>query len=157
MERILALDYGDKTIGVAVSDELGLTAQGVTVIRRSSRDADMVALRGLVDRFGIERIVVGLPRNMDGSIGPKARLAQRFGESLTAALGLPVEFEDERLTTAAAERALLEADVSRAGRRRVVDRLAASLILQGYLERERRRNRPDRGDDRGGVKTRPGG
>ncbi len=133
----MGLDVGEKTIGVAVSDELGLTAQGVTVIRRVSKKADLKALSDLVAERAVEGLVIGMPRNMDGSMGPKAREAQRFGEWVGEALGLPVEYADERLTTVVAQRALLEADVSRAKRRRVIDQLAASIILQGHLDRHR--------------------
>ncbi|MHB0885898.1 MAG: Holliday junction resolvase RuvX [Bacillota bacterium] len=135
--RLMGLDVGEKTIGVAVSDELGLTAQGVTVIRRVSRKADLKALSDLVVERAVGGLVIGMPRNMDGSIGPKAREAQRFGEWVGEALSLPVEYADERLTTVVAQRALLEADVSRAKRRRVVDQLAAAIILQGHLDRHK--------------------
>ncbi len=135
--RLMGLDIGEKTIGVAVSDELGLTAQGVTVIRRSSKKADRRALSDLVAFYQAERLVLGLPRNMNGSLGPKAREVERFGDWAGEALGLPVDYVDERLTTVAAQRTLLEGDVSRAKRRRIVDQLAAALILQGYLDRRR--------------------
>jgi len=137
--RLLGLDVGEKTVGVAVSDELGLTAQGVTVIRRSSKEADLKALRELAAFYGAEGLVLGLPRNMNGSLGPKAREVERFGEWVGEALGLPVEYVDERLTTVAAQRTLLEGDTPRAKRRRVVDQVAAVLILQGYLDRQRNR------------------
>lgn len=133
----MGLDVGEKTIGVAVSDELGLTAQGVTVIRRVSKKADLKTLSDLVAERGVEGLVVGMPRNMDGSMGWKAEEAQRFGEWVGEALGLPVEYADERLTTVVAQRALLEADVSRAKRKRVVDQLAAAIILQGHLDRHK--------------------
>jgi putative Holliday junction resolvase len=135
--RILGLDVGEKTIGVAVSDELGLTAQGLTVIRRTSKVADRQALQGIVGTCGADGLVVGLPRNMDGSLGPKARQVQRFAGEVLKPLGLPIEYYDERLTTVSAQRTLLEGDVSRAKRRLVVDQLAAALILQGYLDRRR--------------------
>lgn len=135
--RILGLDVGEKTIGVAVSDELGFTAQGLTVIRRTSKAADREALRSIIGEYGPTGLVVGLPRNMDGSLGPKARQVQRFAGEVLEPLGLPIEFSDERLTTVSARRALLEGDVSRAKRRRVIDQLAAAFILQGYLDRRR--------------------
>lgn len=136
MARVLGLDVGTKTIGVAVSDEMGWTAQGVTTLARRGRDADLAALRRLAEEWGVERIVVGLPRNMDGSIGPAARSVLEFADAVKAALGLPVVTWDERLSTVAATRTLLEADVSRRRRKAVVDKLAAVFILQGYLDRQ---------------------
>lgn len=136
MGRTLGLDVGTKTIGVAVSDEMGWTAQGVCTLARRGRDADLTALRRLAEEWGAERIVVGLPRNMDGSIGPAARSVLEFADAVKAALGLPVVTWDERLSTVAATRTLLEADVSRRRRKAVVDKLAAVFILQGYLDRQ---------------------
>ncbi len=136
MVRILGLDVGTKTIGVAVSDEMGWTAQGVTTLARRGRDADLAALRRLAEEWGVERIVVGLPRNMDGSLGPAARSVLEFADAVKVALGLPVVTWDERLSTVAATRTLLEADVSRRRRKAVVDKLAAVFILQGYLDRQ---------------------
>ena len=133
--RIAALDVGEARIGVAVSDELGITAQGIGVIRRAGGQRDLEALQALLAPFAPERLVVGLPLNMNGSEGPQAAKVRTFAERAAAHLGLPLEFWDERLTTVAAERALLEADVSRRRRREVVDKVAASLILQGYLAR----------------------
>ena len=133
--RIAALDVGEARIGVAVSDELGITAQGIGVIRRVGGQRDLEALGALLAPFAPERLVVGLPLNLNGSEGPQAAKVRIFAERAAAYLGLPLEFWDERLTTVAAERALLEADVSRRRRREVVDKVAASLILQGYLAR----------------------
>ncbi|CEP67288.1 Resolvase, holliday junction-type, YqgF-like [Moorella glycerini] len=133
--RIMGLDVGSKTIGVAVSDPLGWTAQGVTTIRRKSKAADVDALKQLVARYGVEEVVVGLPRNMNGTFGPRAEEARAFAARLEAELGLPVHLYDERLTTVAADKILLEADLSRRRRRAVVDQVAASIILQGYLDR----------------------
>ncbi|MCG8401315.1 MAG: Holliday junction resolvase RuvX [Firmicutes bacterium] len=132
--RILGLDPGEKNIGVAVSDELGWTAQGLGSIRRGGTiENDLDKIKAMVQKYGVERIVVGLPRNMDGSIGDQARKALNLAEILADRLSLPVETWDERLSTVAAERLLIEADVSRKKRRRVVDKMAASIILQGYL------------------------
>jgi len=133
MNRIMALDVGTHTIGVAVSDELGWTAQGVTVIRRGSWEEDLSRLRALVAEYRPERIVVGYPRNMDGSCGPRARFSEEFATRLSADLDLPAVLWDERLTTREAQIPLLAADLSRAKRRRVVDKLAAVLLLQNYL------------------------
>jgi putative Holliday junction resolvase len=134
MDRLLGLDVGDKTIGIAVSDELGLTAQGVTVRSRQTLATDVAYLRGLVERYRAASIVVGLPKNMDGSIGPQARKTLAFIARLRQACQVPIIEWDERLTTQQAERVLLAADTSRRRRRQVRDQLAAQLILQTYLE-----------------------
>ena len=132
--RTLGLDVGTKTIGVAVSDALGLTAQTVTTVRRTRLKEDLAALAQLVREYEAQGFVVGLPLNMDGSEGPRAEATRRFVEALTQALGLPVELWDERLSTVAAQRTLLEADLSRAKRREVIDQMAAQFILQGWLD-----------------------
>ncbi len=137
MTRILGLDPGDRRIGVAVSDELGLVAQGVAVVERTTAEADAEAIAALVERYGASEVVVGLPRNMDGSLGTRAEASLALAADLERRLGVPVRTWDERLTTRAAERALLEGDTSRRRRRRVVDKVAAALILQGYLDRRR--------------------
>ncbi len=133
--RILALDVGDKTIGVAMSDELLFTAQGVEVIRRTSLEKDFIRLRQLIHEYQVEKVIVGLPKNMNGTIGPRGELVQQFAAQLTAAVPeIHVGFWDERLSTVAAERTLISADVSRAKRRKVIDKMAAVFILQGYLD-----------------------
>ena len=132
--RAMGLDVGTKTVGVALSDELGFTAQGLTTVRRTNLKADLAALESIAREHAVERVVVGLPLNMDGSEGPRALASRQFGAALEQALGLPVDFWDERLTTVAAERALLEADVSRQKRKQLIDKVAASLILQGWLD-----------------------
>jgi len=132
--RIMALDLGDRRIGVAVSDELGWTAQGVGVVERHRDGRELEEIERLVREREVSEIVVGLPRNMDGSIGPRGEICIAFAEMLRGRLQLPVHLWDERLTTVAAERTLLEADVSRKKRRQVVDKLAATLILQHYLD-----------------------
>lgn len=138
--RLLGLDVGDKTIGVAVSDPLGLTAQGVEVIRRRGRERDLERLAELAQTYGVETIVIGLPKNMDGSLGKQAEQVMAFATLVQERLDLPVVLWDERLTTIAAERALLEADLSRGRRREVIDKMAAVLILQGYMDRRRTQN-----------------
>lgn len=135
--RTLGLDFGTKTIGVAASDALGLTAQTVTTIRRTNLKTDLAALAGLVREYEAERFVIGLPLNMDGTEGPRAEATHRFVDALTQSLGLPVELWDERLSTVAAQRTLLEADLSRARRREVIDQMAAQFILQGWLDAHR--------------------
>lgn len=135
--RILGLDVGDKTIGVAISDELGWTAQGLEVIRRRKLEDDLLRLVEIIDAYKVEEIVVGLPKNMNGTIGPRAELTIAFTESLKEKVTAPIKLWDERLTTASAERTLIEADVSRKKRKLVVDKMAAMLILQGYLDMKR--------------------
>ncbi len=134
--RIMGLDVGEKTIGVAISDALGWTAQGVTVIRRSSRKQDLAALEKLVKEYEVGKIVLGLPRRTDGSYGPETDKMYQFGEELTRTLALAVEYWDERFSTVVANRILLEGDVSRAKRRKVIDKVAATVILQAYLDHQ---------------------
>jgi putative Holliday junction resolvase len=134
MKRILGLDVGDKTLGVAVSDELGWTAQGLTVRQRASLAADLAFLRELCATYEVATIVVGLPKNMNGSLGPQAQKTLAFIERVRQAYGVPVTAWDERLTSRAAERALLETNTSRRRRKAVRDRVAAQFILQSYLE-----------------------
>jgi putative Holliday junction resolvase len=133
--RVAALDVGDARIGVAVSDELGITAQGIGVVRRVGGRRDLEALAALLAPYAPERLVVGLPLNMNGTEGPQAGKVRAFAEQAAARLAVPLEFWDERWTTVAAERTLLEADVSRRRRRQLVDQVAATLILQGWLAR----------------------
>ncbi|QSQ13483.1 Holliday junction resolvase RuvX [Myxococcus landrumensis] len=135
--RTLGLDFGTKTIGVAVSDGLGLTAQGVTTIRRTSLKADLAALATLAREYEADRVVIGLPLNMDGSEGPRAEASRKFADTVAQSLGIQVELVDERLSTVAATRTLLEADVSRARRKEVIDQVAAQFILQGWLDARR--------------------
>lgn len=132
--RILGIDFGEKTIGVAVSDELGLTAQALKTIRRRGIWKDLEALGAVIEEYAVEQMVIGLPRNMDGTMGPSAEKALAFVDRLKV-FNLPVATEDERLTTVIAEKALIEGDVRRARRRQVINQMAAALILQGYLDR----------------------
>ena len=134
MTRILALDVGTKTIGVAVSDPLGLTAQGVTTVRRSDAAADLAAVQTIIDEYQVEEILIGLPLNMNGTAGPAVAMAKEFGELLAAKIALPIVYRDERLSTVAAERYLLEGDLSRQKRKKVIDKMAAVFVLQGYLD-----------------------
>lgn len=133
--RILALDVGDKTIGVAASDLLLCTAQGIEVIRRTSLTRDLERLQQLIDQYEVTTIVVGLPKNMNGTIGPRGELTQQFASELeTLFPGIVIKLWDERLSTVAAQKALIAADVSRAKRKQVIDKMAAVFILQGYLD-----------------------
>jgi putative Holliday junction resolvase len=136
--RTMGLDYGDKTIGVAVSDEMGWTAQGLEVIRRRREDDDFKRLKDIIQQYEIHDIVVGLPKNMNGTIGSRGEICIDFAEKLKQIFNLPVHLWDERLTTVSAQRTLLEADVSRKKRKQVVDKLAAGLILQGYIDSKSR-------------------
>ncbi len=133
-KRILALDLGSRRIGVAVSDPGRHLAQPLCVIQRRNRDSDLRAIGELVRKHQVGLLVVGLPRQADDSLTPAGQGMLRFARRLQRALGVPVETVDEWETTVEATRLLLEADVSRRGRRRVVDKLAASLILKRYLE-----------------------
>ncbi len=135
--RIMGLDIGDKTIGVAVSDEFGWTAQGVEVIYRKNLDEDINHLNKIIDQYAIEELVVGLPKNMNGTIGPRAEKTIELAEILKERIELPLSFWDERLTTVSAEKTLIEADISRKKRKKVIDKMAAMLILQGYLDAKR--------------------
>ncbi len=141
--RIMGLDVGDKRIGIAVSDPLGWTAQPHSVLTRKSPSQDFKRLAELCSIEQIERLVVGLPLNMNGTVGPRAQLVQEFAAQLSALTGLEVEYWDERLSTRSAERTLLAADVSRQKRREVIDKLAAVHILQGYLDNRSRSERFD--------------
>ena len=132
--RILGLDVGDKTIGIAVSDELFFTAQGVEVIRRTNLEKDFARLSALVTEYDVDTFVIGLPKNMDGSIGDRGLLVKKFADDLNAVIsGKKIIFWDERLSTVAAQKSLIAADVSRAKRKKVIDKMAAVFILQGYL------------------------
>ncbi|HSV08988.1 MAG TPA: Holliday junction resolvase RuvX, partial [Candidatus Binatus sp.] len=130
-----ALDVGEARIGIAVSDELGITAQGVGVVQRRGGRHDLEALAERLAPYQPERLVVGLPLNMNGTEGPQAEKVRAFATRVAEHLALPLEFSDERLTTVAAERTLLEADLSRRRRRDLIDQVAATLILQTYLDR----------------------
>lgn len=134
MMRIMGLDLGTKRIGVAVSDESRITAQPVGVINRVSAEKDLAGLTELIERFEVSVIVVGLPVNMNGTMGDKSQAAMRFRDRLAEKTGLQVDVWDERLSTAAVNRVLIDGDISRAKRKGVVDKLAASYILQGYLD-----------------------
>lgn len=134
--RILGLDTGSKRIGVAVSDELGFTAQALDTIQCKDIDSDIDRIRHLVKEYSVDEIVIGIPYNMNGTEGPQVQRVRDFMKLLSLRINVPLFEWDERLTSAAAERVLLEADMSRAKRRKVIDKLAAALILQGYLDRK---------------------
>ena len=133
--RIMALDVGSKRIGVALSDPLKITAQGLDTFHRKTLEEDVAGLWKLIDEHEVSKLVVGLPKNMDGSEGFKVEEVRQFIADLTAERQIETVRVDERLTTVSAERALLEADVSRAKRKKVIDKMAAVIILQSYLDR----------------------
>lgn len=133
MARFLGLDMGEKNIGVAVSDPLGRIAQGLEVIQKNGSDG-LDRIGELVRAYQVEKIVIGLPKNMNGSIGNRGRDVLAFAEQVAAEFRLPVETHDERLSTVEAERVLVSSDVSRKKRKKVVDKMAAAIILQGYLD-----------------------
>lgn len=136
--RIMGLDIGTRTIGIAISDELGITAQGLKTLRRKSAEEDLRAIAELVHEFQIEKIVFGLPKNMDGTLGKQAEFTLKWMKMVSDNIQVPVVAYDERLTTVGASKVLLEADLSRKKRKKVIDKLAAVLILQGYLDQSRR-------------------
>ena len=133
--RVLAVDPGSKRVGLAVSDPTGTIAQPLTTLPAEPVDTLASRLAGVAAERGAERIVVGLPRRLDGSYGPEAKAARALGEALRKASGLPVEMVDERLTTAQAERAMVADGVRRDKRRSSIDRVAAALLLQSHLDR----------------------
>lgn len=135
--RILGLDFGTKTTGVAVSDPFGWTAQGLEIIRRQDENhlkPTLARLGELCSEYKVEKIVLGLPKNMNNTLGERGEKTLLFKEKLEARLKIPVVIWDERLSTVAAEGFLLEADVSRKKRKQVIDKLAATIILQNYLD-----------------------
>ena len=136
--RIMGLDVGSKTVGVAISDPLGFTAQGLEIIQinEDQEEFGFERLGELVAEYKVDKFVIGLPKNMNNTSGPRVEASQAYGAKVTELFCLPVEYQDERLTTVAAERMLIEqADVSRNKRKKVIDKLAAQLILQNYLDR----------------------
>jgi putative Holliday junction resolvase len=135
--RILALDVGSKTIGLAVSDALGITAQGLETIRRKNKRYDMAALHSAIRRYAVAELVVGLPLRMSGQAGTQAEKATAFAEELRRKFNLPVHLQDERLTSVEANRMLRESEISIRKRAGAVDRLAAVLILQSFMEHRR--------------------
>ena len=134
--RVMGLDVGSKTVGVAVSDPFGWTAQGVEIIRinESAEEFGFDRLKELVEEYEVDRFVVGLPKNMNNTVGDRAQKSEELKAALERRTGLPVELWDERLTTVAAERVLMESGVRREHIKESVDQIAAAMILQGYLD-----------------------
>lgn len=135
--RIMGLDFGSKTVGVAISDPLLITAQGIEIIERKEENKlrkTLARIEELIVKYEVEEIVLGLPKNMNDSLGERAELSLEFKDKLERRTGLPVEMWDERLTTVAADKAMIEAGIRREHRKEHVDRIAACFILQGYLD-----------------------
>lgn len=134
-KRIMGLDVGDKRIGISLSDPLRITAQGLeTYNRQDTEEKDIAHIAELIKKNDVEFIVCGLPKNMNGTIGPQAEKVMAFADGIHEATDIKIVYSDERLTTVLVERTLIEADMSRSKRRKVVDKLAAVTILQGYLD-----------------------
>ena len=136
--RVMGLDVGSKTVGVAISDPLGFTAQGVEIIKinEEAKEFGFDRLGELVKEYQVDKFVVGLPKNMNNTEGPRVEASKAYGDKIKEIFEIPVDYQDERLTTVQAERMLVEqADVSRGKRKKVIDKLAAQLILQNYLDR----------------------
>ena len=135
--RIMGLDYGSKTVGVAVSDPLGLTAQGIEIVRRKSENKlrqTLARIEEIAKEYGVEKIVLGFPKHMNNDIGERAEKSLEFKEMLERRTGLPVVMWDERLTTVEADRTMMETGICRENRKEYVDMIAAVFILQGYLD-----------------------
>ncbi|MEG0773254.1 Holliday junction resolvase RuvX [Clostridium sp.] len=132
--RVLGLDIGDRTIGVAISDPLGFTAQGITTIRRKKIEYDIEELLKICMEYNVDTIISGLPKNMNGTLGPQSEKVMEFCQVLKEHIDVPIKYWDERLTTVAAHKAMLESNMSRDKRKKVVDKIAATYILQGYLD-----------------------
>ena len=135
--RIMGLDFGSKTVGVAISDSLLITAQGIEIIRRKEENKlrqTLARIEELIEEYEVEEIVLGLPKNMNSTEGTRVELTMEFKEKLERRTGLPIHMWDERLTTVAADKAMMEAGIRREKRTDYVDMIAATLILQGYLD-----------------------
>ncbi len=131
--RIISLDIGTKTIGIAVSDELGITANGVCTIRRENEKKDLAQLRDIIEQYSPREILVGLPYSQDGSLGSRAKGIKKFSERIRDSLGLSVKYWDESFSTKTAEQTLIEAGMGRKKRKTVIDKMAATVILEEYL------------------------
>ena len=134
--RIMGLDVGTKTVGVAISDALGWTAQGIETIKINEElgEYGIERIKELVKEYAVTEFVVGFPKNMNNTVGPRGEASENYKRLLEETFNLPVKLWDERLTTMAAERMLIDADVSRKKRKQVIDKMAAVMILQGYLD-----------------------
>ncbi|MGD6804177.1 Holliday junction resolvase RuvX [Rossellomorea vietnamensis] len=137
--RVMGLDVGSKTVGVAVSDAMGWTAQGIETIAINENQSEFGLKRvdELIKEYEVDKVVIGFPKNMNNTVGPRGEASQKYAKLLEDKLGVATILWDERLTTMAAERILLEADVSRKKRKKVIDKMAAAFILQGYLDSQK--------------------
>ncbi|MDS9470985.1 Holliday junction resolvase RuvX [Sporosarcina pasteurii] len=138
--RIMGLDVGSKTIGIAISDALGWTAQGIETIPIDETEGEfgLERIRELISTYEVSEFVIGYPKNMNNTVGPRGEASEHYANLLKENFNLPVTLWDERLTTMAAERTLIEADVSRKKRKQVIDKMAAIMILQGFLDKKNR-------------------
>ena len=144
--RIMGLDYGSKTVGVAISDAMLITAQGIEIIRRKDENKlrqTLARIEELIGEYEVAEIVLGLPKNMNDTMGPRVEATMEFKEKLERRTGLPVHTFDERLTTVTADKTMMEAGVRREHRKEYVDMIAATLILQGYLDRQAMKKKED--------------
>jgi len=134
--RVLGLDVGSKTVGIALSDEMGWTAQGLKTLKinEERQEFGFEEIGQIIKDYQVDTVVIGLPKNMNGTIGPRGEASQQYANEVESRFAVPTVLWDERLTTMAAERVLLEADVSRKKRKKVIDKMAAMMILQGYLD-----------------------
>ena len=134
--RVLGLDVGSKTVGIALSDEMGWTAQGLKTLKinEEKEEFGFEEIGQIIKEYQVDTVVIGLPKNMNGTIGPRGEASQQYANEVESRFAVPTVLWDERLTTMAAERVLLEADVSRKKRKKVIDKMAAMMILQGYLD-----------------------
>lgn len=134
--RIMGLDVGSKTVGIALSDELGWTAQGLKTLKidEEKNEFGFAEIGEIIKEYQVNEVVIGLPKNMNGTIGPRGEASKRYAAEVEQRFSVPAVLWDERLTTMAAERVLIEADVSRKKRKKVIDKMAAVMILQGYLD-----------------------
>lgn len=149
MNRVLGLDVGTKTVGVAVSDPFGWTAQGLEIIpiNEQKEELGLNRLHAIIKEYEVKKVVIGLPINMDGTLGERAEASKYYGQQVTEQFGLPVIYEDERLTTVQANRMMIEeGDVSRRKRKKVIDKIAAMMILQNYLDRQAKLKEDARND-----------
>ncbi|RIW37633.1 Holliday junction resolvase RuvX [Bacillus salacetis] len=137
--RVMGLDVGSKTVGVAVSDAMGWTAQGIETISINEDQSQfgLQRVEELIKEYEVEKVVIGFPKNMNNTVGPRGEASQKYAKLVEDKLSIPTILWDERLTTMAAERILLEADVSRKKRKKVIDKMAAAFILQGYLDSQK--------------------
>ncbi len=140
MERILGLDIGDVYIGVALSDPFGMIAQSLTTIKRISKEQTYGEIKELIDKYDVKKVVAGLPKNMNNTLGPQSEKVMKFAEKLKNKYKIELIYVDERMTTLSAEKVLIEGSVRRENRKKYIDRIAATYILQTYLDTQRRNN-----------------